>query len=96
MPLFFGGNSPGSEERALEYGDGWAPLALAGIPDRIRAVKTEGKLRVVAVGVPANRAAAEEYAAAGADRIVFRLASAARGEIERLLDEVQSAAAALA
>ncbi|MFC5064817.1 TIGR03619 family F420-dependent LLM class oxidoreductase [Actinomycetospora atypica] len=96
VPLFFGGNSPGSEERALEYGDGWAPLALAGVPDRIRTLRNAGhQLRVVAVGVPTDRAGVEEYAAAGADRIVFRLASAMPGEIERSLDEVRSAAAAV-
>lgn len=97
VPLFFGGNSPGSEERALEYGDGWAPLALDGVPDRVRAFKSGShQLPVVVVGVATDRAAAEEYAAAGADRIVFRLASTMRGEIERALDEVPSSIAALA
>lgn len=90
VPLLFGGNSPGSEERAREYADGWAPLALPGVPDRIRAFKTEGTGQpVVAVGIAADPALFDEYANAGADRIVFRLPSAQRGEIERSLDDVR-------
>ncbi len=43
VPLFFGGNSPGSEERALEYGDGWAPIAFPDVPERIRAFRAGGQ-----------------------------------------------------
>ncbi|MGK5115347.1 TIGR03619 family F420-dependent LLM class oxidoreductase [Geodermatophilus sp. CPCC 205506] len=90
VPLFFGGNSPGSEERAREYGDGWAPLALPGIPARIREFTAEGSgLPVIAVGVPTEPAAIDEYASAGADRIVFRLTSAQPGEVERSLEDIR-------
>ena len=37
VPLILGGNSPGSEERALEYGDGWAPIEGPGILERVAA-----------------------------------------------------------
>lgn len=97
VPMLFGGNSPGSEDRAAEYGDGWAPLALDGVPERIQAFKAAGhQLPVFVVGVAADRAAVEDYAAAGADRLVLRLRSATRAEIEPSLDEVRDAVAGLA
>ena len=37
VPIILGGNSPGSEERALEYGDGWAPINAPGIVERVAA-----------------------------------------------------------
>ena len=57
VPLFFGGNSPGSEERALEYGDGWGPIALPDIPERVRAFRAAGHdMPVVAFGVATDAA----------------------------------------
>jgi probable F420-dependent oxidoreductase len=90
VPLFFGGNSPGSEDRAREYGDGWAPIAFPDVPERIRAFTSEGNgLPVVAFGVATDPAAIEEFASAGTDRIVLMLDSARRGEIERSLETLQ-------
>ena len=96
VPMFFGGNSPGSEDRARAYGDGWAPLALDGTPERIRAFTAGGAGQpVVAVGLPTDPAVVEEYADAGADRIVFRLASTERDGIEAALEEVRACVAAV-
>ena len=36
VPIIMGGNSPGSEERALAYGDGWAPINIGGGDRRAR------------------------------------------------------------
>ncbi len=90
VPLYFGGNSPGSEDRAREYGDGWGPIALPGTPERIRAFVDEGSgLPVTAFGVATDPAAIEEYASAGTNRIVLTLGPAVPGEIERSLEELR-------
>jgi probable F420-dependent oxidoreductase len=90
VPLFFGGNSPGSEERAVEYGDGWAPIAFPDVPERVRAFRAAGHdMPVVAFGVATEPAAIEEHASAGTSRVVLMLESARPGEIERGLEELQ-------
>jgi probable F420-dependent oxidoreductase len=90
VPLFFGGNSPGSEERALEYGDGWAPIAIPGTADRIRSFVDAGHtIPVIAFGVATDPAAIEEYASAGAHRVVLDLGPAQPGVIERSLEELR-------
>ena len=90
VPLFFGGNSPGSEERAVEYGDGWAPIAFPDVPERVRAFRAAGHdMPVVAFGVATDAAAIEEHASAGTSRVVLMLESARAGEIERGLEELQ-------
>jgi alkanesulfonate monooxygenase SsuD/methylene tetrahydromethanopterin reductase-like flavin-dependent oxidoreductase (luciferase family) len=87
--MFFGGNSPGSEERALEYGDGWGPIALPDIPERVRAFRAAGHdMPVVAFGVATDAAVIEEHASAGTSRVVLMLESARAGEIERSLEEL--------
>src|ERR1700733_843253 len=35
MPIYIGGNSPGTEERALRAGTGWAPPYSPGMPERV-------------------------------------------------------------
>jgi probable F420-dependent oxidoreductase len=72
MPVFIGGNSPGSEERALRAGTGWAPLHVPGMPDRVRAyvehATTEG-IATQAIGVAGELSAQliDDYAEAGAE-----------------------------
>ncbi|HEY7968316.1 MAG TPA: LLM class F420-dependent oxidoreductase [Solirubrobacteraceae bacterium] len=76
MPVWIGGNSEGSEERALRAGTGWAPIHVPGMPDRVRA-HTEGaaangvQTSVIAVGGDLSPALIEQYAEAGAERWVF-------------------------
>jgi hypothetical protein len=71
MPVFVGGNSPGSEERALRAGTGWAPLHVPGMTDRVRAyvehAAAEG-IATQAIGVAGELSAQliEDYAEAGA------------------------------
>src|SRR5579872_7289078 len=73
MPVFVGGNSPGSEERALRAGTGWAPLHVPGMPDRVRAyteaAAADGaETAVIAVAGELSAQLIEDYARAGADR----------------------------
>jgi probable F420-dependent oxidoreductase len=86
VPLYYGGNSPGSEERALEYGDGWAPIALPGIPERVRAFTAENPgVPVVATAVASEPAVIEQYGEAGTSSITLVLGAV------RSVDEAQRA-----
>jgi probable F420-dependent oxidoreductase len=88
VPLILGGNSPGSEERAIEYGDGWAPLPFPGVLERVQAFTArEGAPPVTIVGIDPDPAVISDYAEAGADSIILWLPSAAAGEVERSLAE---------
>jgi probable F420-dependent oxidoreductase len=74
VPLLYGGNSPGSEERALEYGDGWAPIFGPGIVDRVRTFSEANPgVPIHVAGVPSEPEEIEAYAAAGATRAILGL-----------------------
>jgi probable F420-dependent oxidoreductase len=73
MPVFIGGNSPGSEERALRVGTGWAPIHAPGMPERVRryleSAAAEGlPTSVIAVGGELSAQLLDDYANAGAER----------------------------
>jgi len=73
MRVWVGGNSPGSEERALRAGTGWAPLHVPGMPDRVRAhvdhAAAEGlATSVIGVAGPLSAQTIEDYSEAGAER----------------------------
>jgi probable F420-dependent oxidoreductase len=72
VPLILGGNSPGSEDRALEYGDGWAPIHGEGVIERVAAFTAANPgVPVHIAGVSTDPAEIEEYAKAGATRVVL-------------------------
>jgi alkanesulfonate monooxygenase SsuD/methylene tetrahydromethanopterin reductase-like flavin-dependent oxidoreductase (luciferase family) len=89
------GNGPGTLDRIVEYGDGWIP-----IPGRGSVTLGEGTARLqelaaergrppVPVTVFGTRPEAEiidHYAAAGVDRVLFRLPSVESAEALKLLD----------
>jgi alkanesulfonate monooxygenase SsuD/methylene tetrahydromethanopterin reductase-like flavin-dependent oxidoreductase (luciferase family) len=92
VPLILGGNAPGSEERALEYGDGWAPINGPGVVDRVAAFTAANPgVRVHVAGVPAEPETIEEYASAGAARVVLDLGPAKHGEAEAILERLRRA-----
>jgi probable F420-dependent oxidoreductase len=92
VPLILGGNSPGSEERALEYGDGWAPINAPGIIDRVAAFTSENPgVPVHVAGVATDPAEIEEYAKAGATRAILGLGPAKPGEAEGILEDLRRA-----
>jgi len=71
MPIYIGGNSPGSEERALRAGTGWSSLHGPGMPERVaayleRAASAGVETSVAAVGGPLSAELIESYARAGA------------------------------
>jgi probable F420-dependent oxidoreductase len=90
VPLLYGGNSPGSEERALEYGDGWAPIFAPDIVDRVRAFTDANPgVPVHVAGVPSEPEQIEAYAAAGATRAILGLGPVRDGEAEPKLEELR-------
>jgi probable F420-dependent oxidoreductase len=91
VPLLYGGNSPGSEERALEYGDGWAPIYGPGIVDRVRAFTDANPgVPVHVAGVASEPHEIEAYAEAGATRAILGLGAVnTREEAEPKLEELR-------
>ncbi len=91
VPMILGGNSPGSEERALAYGDGWAPIGGEGIPERVAAFTAANPgVPVHVVGVATDAAEIEGYASAGTSRVFLHLGPVREhGEAERILEEAR-------
>jgi alkanesulfonate monooxygenase SsuD/methylene tetrahydromethanopterin reductase-like flavin-dependent oxidoreductase (luciferase family) len=95
--VFLAGTGPKAEARVLEYGDGWAPMDLPGVVDRVAAFvaaarEQERELPVTVffygTGAPG---AIDEYARAGAARCVFWLSDAKPETVDRELDVMQQA-----
>jgi probable F420-dependent oxidoreductase len=92
VPLIFGGNSKGSEERALDYGDGWAPIAGEGVLERVAAFTAANPgVPVHVAGVKTEPAEIEAYAKAGATRVHLHLGPATAENAEEILEGVRRA-----
>jgi len=90
VPLIYGGNSPGSEARALAYADGWAPINAPGIIERVAAFTSENPgVPVYVAGVETDPAEIERYAQAGAARAILGFGHVRPGEAEPLLAELR-------
>jgi probable F420-dependent oxidoreductase len=97
VPLILGGNNPESEDRAMAYGDGWAPLPFPDVLERVRTFTArEGAPPVTIVGLPADPAQIDAYREAGADSIIQWLPSSRRDDVERSLEEWSNAVDAVA
>jgi probable F420-dependent oxidoreductase len=95
-PVIVGGDGPTVFDRVLGYGDAWMPnYAPEGILERAAELRSRADRRISlqVMGVPADPKVLEAYAAAGFDRVVHWLPSAARGPVERALDGYESAIA---
>jgi probable F420-dependent oxidoreductase len=100
-PILLAGNGPRAEDRVLDYGDGWGPLAEPGLAARIRRLRaradeTGRRISVAVFAVPPAPRAYEEFFDAGADRCVHWTESMARGAFERELENVMAATRAVA
>jgi probable F420-dependent oxidoreductase len=92
VPLILGGNSPGSEERALQYGDGWAPINAPGIVERVATFTSENPgVPVHVAGVATDPAEIEAYAQAGARRVCLAFGHVRPGGAEPILEELRKA-----
>jgi probable F420-dependent oxidoreductase len=94
-PVFLGMNGPKAEERVRAYGDGWGPIAIPGLAERIASfislTRDQGRSLPVTVffyGL-ADARTLEEFAAAGATRCVFWLTSAQPATVEHELEEIR-------
>jgi probable F420-dependent oxidoreductase len=97
-PVLVGGVAPKVLDRVLAFGDGWMPLAIPGIEDRVpelrrRAAEQGRSVTVCVSGAPPDPAVLERYAAVGVDRVLFEVPVAGRGPVERALDAAETALA---
>lgn len=72
-PVLLAGNGPSAERRVLDHADGWAPIALPDIADRVRRLRSDAlaagrKVSVTVVAVPPSAREFEELEDAGVDR----------------------------
>jgi probable F420-dependent oxidoreductase len=93
-PILIGGNGPKVLDRVLAYGDAWYPNAIPDL-DGLLARVAELRERAAQLGRPVSVSLnmtppdadyLARCAAAGIERVVFRLPQAGRAEIERYLD----------
>ncbi len=72
-PVLLAGNGPSAERRVLDHADGWAPVALPDIADRVRRLRSDAlaadrAVSVTVVAVPPSSKEFEELEDAGVDR----------------------------
>ena len=94
-PILMGGNVPNARQRAVEFCDGWFPIAgrasmaeaVADLRARAEAVgRDPASLSVSVYGVKPDEAVVGEYEAVKVDRVIFTLPSANRDTVLPLLD----------
>ena len=74
-PVLLASNGPSAERRVLDYADGWAPIGVPGIADRVRRLQSDAlaagrKVSVTIVACPVSAKEFEELEDAGVDRCV--------------------------
>ena len=95
-PVLVGGVGPTVLDRVLAVGDGWMPLPVPGVLERIgelrRRAADEGRTVTVCMSdAPADAALIEQFREAGVDRVLFALPAGGRGPVERALDAAETA-----
>jgi probable F420-dependent oxidoreductase len=93
-PILLGGNGPRVIERAARWADGWVPLPLPSVAERLPELREraaangrEVSVTIFGVGVDCGAAELERWAELGVERCVFHLASSPRAEIERQIEQ---------
>jgi alkanesulfonate monooxygenase SsuD/methylene tetrahydromethanopterin reductase-like flavin-dependent oxidoreductase (luciferase family) len=97
-PVLVGGNGPGTEDRVLDFGDGWLPQSgpladMAEFRRRVSALRQRaeaagrGPIPVTVFGVSPEESLLREFAAAGADRCLLPLVQPDADTILSTLDE---------
>jgi probable F420-dependent oxidoreductase len=95
-PILLGGESDYTLRRIVDYCDGWIPRPVAGFTPRdakarlARMANAKGRnpaeLSITVFRAPADKAALDDYRAAGIDAALLEIPDLARDEILRLLD----------
>jgi probable F420-dependent oxidoreductase len=103
-PIILGGESDYTLRRIVEYCDGWIPRPVAGFTPRDakarlrRMAEAKGRdpasLSITVFRAPADKAALDDYRAAGIDGALLEIPDLSRDEILRLLDQYAPLAAA--
>ncbi len=103
-PILLGGESDYTLRRIVEYCDGWIPRPVAGFTPREakarlrRMAEAKGRdpagLSITVFRAPADKAALDDYRAAGIDGALLEIPDLGRDEILRLLDKYAPLAAA--
>ncbi len=103
-PILLGGESDYTLRRIVEYCDGWIPRPVAGFTPReakarlARMAEAKGRdparLSITVFRAPADKAALDDYRAAGIDGALLEIPDLGRDEILRLLDQYAPLAAA--
>ena len=94
-PVLIGGEGPTVADRVLAFGDGWFPNHSRSVIGRAAELKARADRPIAlhVMGVPADPAVLEAYAAAGFERAVHWLPSAGKGPVERELEKFEAAIA---
>src|SRR5580693_1006549 len=94
-PVLIGGEGPTVADRVLAFGDGWFPNHSRSVLGRAAELKARADRPIAlhVMGVPADPAVLEAYAAAGFERAVHWLPSAGKGPVERELEKFEAAIA---
>ncbi|GLY65801.1 LLM class F420-dependent oxidoreductase [Amycolatopsis taiwanensis] len=98
-PVLVGGNGPGTEDRVLEFGDGWLPQAgplasVAELRTRVSALRQRAaeagraRIPVTLFGTPYDRELVAQLADAGVDRCLFPVRDDTTDNLMRTLDEL--------
>ncbi|HET9770346.1 MAG TPA: LLM class F420-dependent oxidoreductase [Acidimicrobiia bacterium] len=92
-PVIVAGNGPGSIARAVDYGDGWMPIAgRAGTAEDVEHLQKtaaeagRGPIPVTVFGAPPKPEVLDSYVAAGVDRCLIALPTAPEADTLRRLD----------
>jgi probable F420-dependent oxidoreductase len=103
-PILLGGESDYTLRRIVEYCDGWIPRPITGFTPRDakarlrRMAEDQGRdptsLSITVFRAPADKAALDDYRAAGIDGALLEVPDLGRDEILRLLDKYAPLAAA--
>jgi probable F420-dependent oxidoreductase len=96
-PILMGGDGPTTFDRVIEFCDGWIPIGIRSpniaskVVDLRRRAEAAGRdpqsISVSIFGAKPDRAAIEELASAGVERVIFGLPSAGADAILPKLDE---------
>jgi probable F420-dependent oxidoreductase len=96
-PILMGGDATKTFDYVIEFCDGWMPLGYRseGLPEKIaelhRRAEAAGRdpktISITIFGTKPERAALDELAAAGVERVIFMLPAAARDTVMPLVDK---------
>ena len=96
-PILLGGETDYTLRRIVEYCDGWIPRPVAGFTPRdakarlARMAESKGRnpaeLSITVFRAPPDKAALDDYRAAGIDAALLEIPDLGRDEILRLLDK---------